>query len=99
MNVVRQYLDYVSPGEVKSLAEVGPGEGAILRHGLAELAVHRDDAGDLHVLSAVCTHLGCIVHWNSLERTWDCPCHGSRFQPTGEVINGPAPWGLRPVEE
>jgi glycine/D-amino acid oxidase-like deaminating enzyme/nitrite reductase/ring-hydroxylating ferredoxin subunit len=94
VNVVRQYLDLVSPGEVRSVDEVAPGDGAILRQGLAKLAVHRDDAGTLHVLSAVCTHLGCIVHWNSLERTWDCPCHGSRFGIDGAVLNGPAAAGL-----
>ena len=94
VNVAKQYLDYVSPGEIGSAEEIRPGHGAILRQGLAKLAVYRDEQGALHALSAVCTHLGCIVHWNSLERTWDCPCHGSRFGVDGAVLNGPAVSGL-----
>ena len=90
VNVAKQYLDYVSPGEVGSADEIQPGHGALLRQGLTKLAVYRDERGALHALSAVCTHLGCIVHWNSLEGTWDCPCHGSRFGTDGRVLNGPA---------
>ena len=94
VNVAKQYLDYVSPGEVGSADEIRPGHGALVRQGLGKLAVFRDDEGALHPLSAVCTHLGCIVHWNSLEGTWDCPCHGSRFGTDGRVLNGPAVTGL-----
>jgi len=90
VNVAKQYLDYVSPGEVGSVDEIRPGHGALVRQGLTKLAVYRDDQGALHTLSAVCTHLGCIVHWNSLEGTWDCPCHGSRFGTDGKVLSGPA---------
>jgi glycine/D-amino acid oxidase-like deaminating enzyme/nitrite reductase/ring-hydroxylating ferredoxin subunit len=94
VNVARQYLDYVSPGEVGSVDEIRPGHGALVRQGLTKLAVYRDEHRALHALSAVCTHLGCIVHWNSLEGTWDCPCHGSRFGTDGRVLNGPAAVGL-----
>jgi Rieske Fe-S protein len=66
------------------------GEGRIVGSGLGQLAVHRDAGGELHALSARCTHLGCIVNWNSGEGTWDCPCHGSRYGPRGDVIMGPA---------
>jgi glycine/D-amino acid oxidase-like deaminating enzyme/nitrite reductase/ring-hydroxylating ferredoxin subunit len=66
------------------------GEGAIMRVGGKRLAVARDEKGQLFALSPVCTHLGCIVHWNGVEKTWDCPCHGSRFAIEGAVINGPA---------
>lgn len=66
------------------------GEGAVVRSGVTQLAVHRDDQGQLHALSARCTHLGCIVAWNTAERTWDCPCHGSRFDTDGRVLEGPA---------
>ena len=62
----------------------------MLRRGLTKVAVYRDEKGELHECSAVCPHLGCIVHWNATEKTWDCPCHGSRFDKLGKVINGPA---------
>lgn len=94
VNVATQYLDYVSPGEVRSADEIRPGHGALVRQGLTKVAAYRDEQGALHTLSAVCTHLGCIVHWNSLEGTWDCPCHGSRFGTDGRVLNGPAAVGL-----
>ena len=61
----------------------------------ARTAVHRDDDGALHAVSAVCTHMGCLVQFNGAERTWDCPCHGSRFGVDGEVVHGPA---KRPLE-
>jgi glycine/D-amino acid oxidase-like deaminating enzyme/nitrite reductase/ring-hydroxylating ferredoxin subunit len=77
-----------------SVDEIAPGEGRIVGAGLGQRAAYRDEDGTLHELSARCTHLGCIVNWNSAERTWDCPCHGSRFAATGEVIEGPA---LRPL--
>jgi Rieske Fe-S protein len=71
----------------------------VIQRGLAKVAVYRDEAGVLHERSAVCTHLGCIVRWNSEESSWDCPCHGSRFAPTGEVLSGPAPSGLKEARE
>ncbi|MGI9020647.1 MAG: FAD-dependent oxidoreductase [Solirubrobacterales bacterium] len=71
------------------------GDGAVVDSGLGKTALYRDDAGRLHQLSARCTHLGCIVAWNRSERTWDCPCHGSRYAATGEVIDGPA---IAPLE-
>jgi glycine/D-amino acid oxidase-like deaminating enzyme/nitrite reductase/ring-hydroxylating ferredoxin subunit len=88
------YAGYVTPGEVESVDLIRPGQGAVVRRGLHKIAAYRDESGKLSECSAVCTHLGCIVEWNSGERTWDCPCHGSRFAPDGHVVNGPARDGL-----
>lgn len=87
---VRAIGDWLSSAEAASVEDVAPGQGALVRDGLKKLAVHRDDDGTLHVRSAVCPHLGCIVRWNGAERSWDCPCHGSRFTPDGEPLCGPA---------
>jgi glycine/D-amino acid oxidase-like deaminating enzyme/nitrite reductase/ring-hydroxylating ferredoxin subunit len=97
LNVAAQFTDYVTPGEVDSEAEVKPGEGALLRSGLAKTAIYRDEDGIVHRMSAVCKHLGCIVNWNTNEKTWDCPCHGSRYDSVGRVINGPANSDLEAV--
>lgn len=72
------------------LASVAPGEGKILDHEGHKLAVFRNEENELKVCSAVCTHIGCIVRWNNDEKSWDCPCHGSRFDTDGEVLEGPA---------
>ena len=98
INVAQQYADLLTPGEVESPDEIAPGTGAIIRRGLTKIATYKDDAGSVHEISAVCTHLGCIVDWNSFEKTWDCPCHGSRFACTGEPIMGPAIEGLKEQE-
>jgi len=90
LNVARQYGDWLTGGDVSSPDEIAPGSGAVVRRGLTKLAVYRDEQGALHERSAVCPHLGCIVDWNHSEKTWDCPCHGSRFDREGRVINGPA---------
>lgn len=92
----RHFLDWLLPGEVVREEDVEPGHGAVLRRGIKPMAVYRDPEGTVHRRSAVCTHMGCIVHWNSTERSWDCPCHGSRFDPRGEVLNGPAAAPLAP---
>jgi nitrite reductase/ring-hydroxylating ferredoxin subunit len=90
LNMAAQYGDWFTGGDTADAADIPPGEGAVMRDGATKLAVYRDIDGELHVRSAVCPHLGCIVHWNSGERSWDCPCHGSRFDCLGEVLNGPA---------
>jgi nitrite reductase/ring-hydroxylating ferredoxin subunit len=99
LNVAKQYTDWVTGGDVKSADDIPAGKGAVLRRGLTKVAAYRDDDGTLHELSAVCTHLGCIVHWNDAEKTWDCPCHGSRFTKDGRVQHGPATSGLSPKQE
>jgi glycine/D-amino acid oxidase-like deaminating enzyme/nitrite reductase/ring-hydroxylating ferredoxin subunit len=85
-----EYARWLTPGEVGRVEEIKPGMGAVIHRGTSKIAVSRDDTGKLHQCSAVCTHLGCIVSWNSTEHTWDCPCHGSRFAPDGELLHGPA---------
>jgi glycine/D-amino acid oxidase-like deaminating enzyme/nitrite reductase/ring-hydroxylating ferredoxin subunit len=87
---VRFVGDRLRKGEAASPEELAPGEGAIVRRGHEQLAVHRADDGALTAVSARCTHLGCLVAWNDGERSWDCPCHGSRFAPDGTVLEGPA---------
>lgn len=97
LNVAAQYTSWITPGEVSSLDEITPNTGAVLREGAAKVAIFRDEAGELHRRSAVCTHLGCIVGWNKAASTWDCPCHGSRFDAYGRVVNGPARKDLDPA--
>ena len=77
-----------------------PGEGRIVSHRGRQLALSRDEDGNLHALSARCPHRFCIVDWNGAERSWDCPCHGSRFAPDGQVLQGPAVHRLelKPIE-
>ena len=90
LNVAMQYTDLLVAGDVRSMDEIKPGAGAVLSRGLSKVAVYRDPQGKTHELSAVCRHLGCIVNWNTSENTWDCPCHGSRYDALGKVIQGPA---------
>ena len=99
LNVASEYGDWLRPGEVDDVSKIEPGTGAVIRRGLSKVAVYRDPSNQLHELSAVCTHLGCIVTWNALEQSWDCPCHGSRFSPDGKILNGPAVRGLDPVDD
>jgi Rieske Fe-S protein len=98
LNVAARYVEWATPGDVSSAEEIAPGTGAVLRSGLAKVAAYRDPSGALHRHSAVCPHLGCVVHWNPAETSWDCPCHGSRFDPLGKVVNGPANRDLAPLE-
>ncbi|MGQ0543935.1 MAG: FAD-dependent oxidoreductase [Betaproteobacteria bacterium] len=98
-NVALQYADWLTGGDVGSVDEIPADAGAVLRRGLEKIAVYRDANGRLHERSAACTHLGCIVRWNAAEQTWDCPCHGSRYDKMGKVINGPANKDLAPVHD
>ncbi|GAA3786453.1 FAD-dependent oxidoreductase [Streptomyces phyllanthi] len=93
--VARHFVaDRVHPPE--SVDDIAPGEGGLVRVHGKRCAVHRDDGGNLHAVSARCTHLGCLVAFNSAERAWECPCHGSRFDIDGKVVEGPA---TRPLEQ
>ncbi|MDF1503809.1 FAD-dependent oxidoreductase [Roseisolibacter sp. H3M3-2] len=90
LNVAAQYADYATGPNAGAVDEVPAGEGRVIRQGTRMLAVYRSPEGEVTVRSAICPHLWCVVDWNSAERTWDCPCHGSRFAPDGAVINGPS---------
>jgi len=98
LNAAAQFTDYVTGGDVDNVRDIARGSGAVIRRGLKKVAVYRDTQGTLHEYSAVCPHLGCMVDWNSPEGTWDCPCHGSRFDSSGKVVNGPASSALGPAE-
>jgi glycine/D-amino acid oxidase-like deaminating enzyme/nitrite reductase/ring-hydroxylating ferredoxin subunit len=97
MTALKNFAEYVAPGEIASTDELRPGQGAIVRHGLKKIAAYRDDDGILHLCSAACTHVGCHLHWNSFETCWDCPCHGSMFDTAGTPINAPAITGLERI--
>jgi len=90
LNVVAQYRDWLTPGERKRIEMLAPDEGIILREGLKKIAVYKDKQNNIHTNSAFCPHLGACVRWNSGEKSWDCPCHGSRFNGCGKLMNGPA---------
>ena len=104
-NYIRENKDYpyylikdlLARPEADSVRKIKRDHGMIIKSRGKKVAAYRDRKGNLHKVSAICTHLGCVVHWNSAEKTWDCPCHGSRFKPTGEVIAGPAEEPLAPV--
>ena len=98
LNVAAQYADWATAGDVDGTDEIPPGTGAVIRKGARKIAAYKDEQGNVHLRSATCTHLYCIVDWNSMEKTWDCPCHGSRFDPYGNVVNGPAITPLPEVE-
>ncbi len=88
-------VDRLSRADRAAVDELKPGDGALIRIRGRKTAVHRDDGGTLHALSPVCTHLYCLVDWNPAERSWDCPCHGSRYAGDGRVIQGPATKDLK----
>ncbi len=98
-NVALQYGVWMTPGEISSVDQIKPGDGAILREGLKKFAVYREGNGKIIKMSATCPHLGCIVAWNPVEQSWDCPCHGSRFSATGDALNGPANDGLTKIDQ
>ena len=90
VNTAAQYKDYVTGSDVAAETDIPVGEGAVMRHGLKKIAVYRESEDKVHRMSAVCPHLYGIVHWNPVEKSWDCPCHGSRFDCHGKAVMGPA---------
>jgi glycine/D-amino acid oxidase-like deaminating enzyme/nitrite reductase/ring-hydroxylating ferredoxin subunit len=97
-NVAWQYKDWLGGASSKDLEELKNDEGMVINHGLKKIAVYKHANGALEAHSAVCTHLGCVVAWNGVEKSWDCPCHGSRFDCHGQVIEGPATQSLAEVD-
>lgn len=95
-NTAAQYRDWLGRGDVADESQIRPGEGAIIARGLSHLAVYKDQNGSCTRLSARCPHLAGVVRWNSQEKTWDCPCHASRFDRHGKVMHGPANSDLKP---
>ena len=91
--------DLFAGAEGRSLRSVKRGEGRIVEHQGKTVAAYRNPSGTLTLRSATCTHMGCRVAWNDAEHTWDCPCHGSRFTPEGNVISGPAEAPLAAVPQ
>ena len=90
LDILWHFVEWFTSGDVDDADAVEPGEGAVIRRGLEKVAVYRDEEGGLHERSAYCPHLGCVVAWNSTEKMWHCPCHGSRFLCDGRLVGGPA---------
>jgi glycine/D-amino acid oxidase-like deaminating enzyme/nitrite reductase/ring-hydroxylating ferredoxin subunit len=99
INTAGQYLkDITDLLHLPEIKDLSAGEGAVIGEHNKRVAVYKDEKGALHGLSPVCPHLGCVVNWNGIEKTWDCPCHGSRFTIDGDVIEGPAFNALHKIE-
>ena len=96
-NMVVQYGDWFTGADIKNPEDLKPGEGGIMSSGFKKIAAYRDEENNLHTCTAVCPHLGAVLHWNADEKTFDCPMHGSRFTTEGKVINGPATSNLKKV--
>jgi glycine/D-amino acid oxidase-like deaminating enzyme/nitrite reductase/ring-hydroxylating ferredoxin subunit len=95
IDVARHLVAGMFRDDITAAENLEPGQAGIYRDGLGRTAAFRDEQGALHIVSARCTHLGCTVAWNDAERSWDCPCHGSRFALDGTVLHGPA---VEPLE-
>ena len=94
----RFVADRFKGATIESLDEIGLGQGRLVTYQGKQLALYRDDRGNLHALSPSCTHAGCIVQWNEAESTWDCPCHGGRYTAEGKIVYGPPPSDLKREE-
>lgn len=97
-NMAKQYLDWILPSDLKEVENLATNEGGILTRGMNKIAVFKNKDNKVEAFSAVCPHLGCVVHWNNDEKSFDCPCHGSRFSTDGTVMNGPALTDLKKIE-
>ncbi|CAL1517813.1 FAD-dependent oxidoreductase [Chitinophaga sp. MM2321] len=99
VDVVTQFLDkIINKEQLKQLTNIAPGEGKVVEYEDQKIAIYKDDQGEIHVVNPVCTHMKCDVKWNEAERSWDCPCHGARYDINGNVLNTPADKGLEQLE-
>jgi Rieske Fe-S protein len=90
-DVVAKFIgDRFSKVKIKELGEIAHGEAKVVKYEGNSIALYKDEKGGLHAVNPACSHINCIVGWNSAEKTWDCPCHGSRFSMDGEVLSAPA---------
>lgn len=92
--VIQYFKDVPWNVDAKTLGDIKPGEGRLIEQGQQKWAVYKEESGKVYAVSAVCTHMKCVVNWNQSEKTWDCPCHGSRFNYDGKVMEGPALFDL-----
>lgn len=90
--------DRLSVSKIKELADLAPGEAKVVKYEGSVIALYKDDSSNLHAVNSACTHIKCTVGWNSSEKTWDCPCHGSRFSPDGVMLNAPARKDLEKID-
>ena len=98
--VLREKGRPVAPTDdkIKELATLAPGEAAIVKYEGKKMAIYKDEQGVINAVNAACTHIKCDISWNQAEKTWDCPCHGSRFSYTGEMLTGPARRDLEKID-
>ena len=97
-DVVYHFIaDRLSAKDIQSLNEIPLDAGAVVEYNNEKLAIYKDASGEIHALNPVCTHAKCIVNWNNSEKSWDCPCHGARYDINGEVLTGPANKGLQKI--
>ncbi|HYH16613.1 MAG TPA: (2Fe-2S)-binding protein, partial [Flavisolibacter sp.] len=97
-DVVKEFIGKrLSQEKIHGLAELAPGEGKVVKYEGESIALYKDEAGKVYAVNPVCTHAKCVVGWNSSEKSWDCPCHGARYDVNGQVLTGPAHKGLEVV--
>ena len=99
VDVIEEFIGKrLAKEKLEELADLAPGEAKVVKYEGSSIALYKDDKGVLHAINPVCTHAKCIVGWNSAEKSWDCPCHGARYTPEGEVLTGPASKGLESIK-
>jgi Rieske Fe-S protein len=96
--VVQFFGKRFGQGSIQEIADLAPGEARVVKYDGDSIALYKDEAGKLYAVNPVCPHAKCMVGWNSAEKSWDCPCHGSRFSYEGEILTGPARRGLEQVD-